>query len=485
MRVVFFGSHPHITNGYSKVVYHLCQYLGGIQDLQVHVFGFQKFDSRTAHEAGRPLTPALQVYDAWAHEDPKQLGFGVEQAQEFVDRVQPDVCIVYNDFVVVSQIVEKLTQCAHRSRLKLVVYLDQVYTFHRPMFINVLLQRVDHVITFSPYWSGVLQSHGLPPEKLSWVPHGFCSATYYPVPVHLARMYYGIRPKDFVVLNLNRNQPRKRWDTCMMAMAEVVKRTRGTHENPDVPMIKLFVGTTVGQGGAWNLLEIYENELRKRGLTLQEGLQHLICIDHPQNLSDFDINVMYNAADIGINTAMGEGWGLCNFEQAALGVPQVVPRIGAYTDFFDDDCAILVTPRMHIYADFSYDSVGGETALCHYEDFVAGILRYYHDPELRKAHGRAARNRLLENYSWDQVGRRLETVLRRYDTAAAAAEADLVASRADTEEQPPHRRGSAKEPPAAAAAAAAAAGDHARKPAGAQKAGVRLKQKLRSLRRRG
>jgi len=31
-------------------------------------------------------------------------------------------------------------------------------------------------------------------------------------------------------------------------------------------------------------------------------------------LSDFDINVLYNVADLGINTADGEGFGLCNFE---------------------------------------------------------------------------------------------------------------------------------------------------------------------------
>jgi hypothetical protein len=30
---------------------------------------------------------------------------------------------------------------------------------------------------------------------------------------------------------------------------------------------------------------------------------------------DEDINMFYNAANVGINTADGEGWGLCNFEQ--------------------------------------------------------------------------------------------------------------------------------------------------------------------------
>jgi hypothetical protein len=43
---------------------------------------------------------------------------------------------------------------------------------------------------------------------------------------------------------------------------------------------------------------------------------------------DEDINMFYNVADVGVNSADGEGWGLCNFEQMGVGVPQVVPRGG-------------------------------------------------------------------------------------------------------------------------------------------------------------
>ena len=42
---------------------------------------------------------------------------------------------------------------------------------------------------------------------------------------------------------------------------------------------------------------------------------------------------MYNVGDIGINTCDGEGFGLCNFEQAGVGVPQIVPKVGGFLDF--------------------------------------------------------------------------------------------------------------------------------------------------------
>jgi hypothetical protein len=57
------------------------------------------------------------------------------------------------------------------------------------------------------------------------------------------------------------------------------------------------------------------------------------------NFKDEDINMFYNAADVGINTADGEGSGLCNFEQMGVGVPQVVPDIGGFRS-----SAFLITP---------------------------------------------------------------------------------------------------------------------------------------------
>ena len=43
------------------------------------------------------------------------------------------------------------------------------------------------------------------------------------------------------------------------------------------------------------------------------------------DLSDADLNRLYNACDVGINTSMGEGWGLVSCEHGAAGAAQIVP----------------------------------------------------------------------------------------------------------------------------------------------------------------
>ena len=48
------------------------------------------------------------------------------------------------------------------------------------------------------------------------------------------------------------------------------------------------------------------------------------------------LNCIYNACDVGINTSIGEGWGLVSFEHAATGAGQIVPRHSACEELWRD-----------------------------------------------------------------------------------------------------------------------------------------------------
>ena len=53
------------------------------------------------------------------------------------------------------------------------------------------------------------------------------------------------------------------------------------------------------------------------------------------------ISKVYNACDIGINTSLGEGWGLVSFEHAATGAPQIVPSHSACLDQWEGYAVFL------------------------------------------------------------------------------------------------------------------------------------------------
>ena len=405
LRLLFFVTAPQSTNGYSLCGFELAKYFSKKNDIDLTIFGFQNFNSAATgnavpnHRLDFPQN--VQIFDAYANENPKQAGFGVTLVKDFVTTNRPDVVIVYNDMLVLTSVIAQLKEVPDR-KFKIIAYIDQVYLCQKKEYLNFVNQNADVAMLFTPYWEESIKQQGITIPTCH-LQHGFSTDMHYPVPKLLARKFYGLKMEDFIVLNLNRNQPRKRWDICLQAFAEIVSK------RPDTP-IKLLIATAVQ--GAWNLLEVYERELMKRGLTLQDGMKHLILLDNPQQLSDEDVNFLYNVADIGLNTCDGEGYGLCNFQQAAIGIPQVVPHIGGFREFFDENTSLLVEPTMTYYVDNSRDMVCGEAELCRYQDYADAILKYYDDKELMRKHGENARKKIVNEYPWERFGDKLYGIVK-------------------------------------------------------------------------
>ena len=419
VRVLIFGTHPKQFNGYSKVIYELIKRVHASKDtngIEIGVFGFQNYENNGGQH--RPDLPSdIFLYDAFANEQPKAIGFGIEQIKDVVEQFKPDVCIVYNDLLIISNCLNKLTEIEdHKNKFKIVAYIDQVYLNQKKVYMDIVNAKADAAILFTEYWRKTIVDQGLKIPTFV-LQHGFDASTHYPIPKAVARAYLGLSPDDFLILNLNRNQPRKRWDTCLKALAEVIQR------NPE-SKIKLIIGTALQ--GSWDLVEIFERELKKRNLTLQDGLKHVVIIENPQKLSDYDVNIIYNVADIGINTCDGEGFGLCNFEQAAIGVPQVVPRLGGFQDFFNDDRCNFVDPTLAYYVDTTRDHVCGEALMCSYYDFVTAIESYYLDRKLLEAHGKACREHIPKTYAWNKIAEDFVAIIDAVHPSSVKAAIEVV-----------------------------------------------------------
>lgn len=415
--LLVFATHPHAHNGYAKVVYNLIR---NWHCPNVALFGFQNFYPSDPLTSMRPLPTGLQIHDAFANEDPKREGFGIDQIDGVMQKFEPDTVLIYSDMVVVRMVVDAILASKVPQRPRIVVYLDQVYPYQKPDNVRFLNDNVDCVVTFSPAWSAVASDLGIR-VPLEHVCHGFDPAAHPPVPTDFARHLLGLTPGDFIVLNLNRNQPRKRWDTCLAAWAEFVSRHRGS-------ATRLLIGTSPTED-AWDLMALYANELRKRKIDIEEGLRHVILMEKPQRATDAYVNLLYNATDVGINTSDGEGFGLCQFEHACVGKPQILPRIGAFCDIFDESCALFVTPKIHYYLDSKRDGVGGEAAICMYSDFTDAIETYWKDANMRRRHGLRCMSTLPDKFDWRDISRKMGSILQRKDRAA---DADVAGSSSES-----------------------------------------------------
>jgi len=404
MKICLAATHHAQYNGYSKVAYELCKRLAKIKDVELTYFGFQNFNPVSVKHK-RELPSNVVIYDAAANENPKQKGFGVENAQKYFTDNEFDVVIIYNDMIVINAFLEQLVKIENR-KFKLIAYIDQVYLYQKKHFIDKVNEVCDAAMAFTPEWKDSLIEQGIT-IPITDLRHGVDQTEYYPIPTRLARKYFGLSESDFIVMNLNRNQPRKRWDICLKAFAEAISRIYKDDSIDKSRTLKLLIATSIN--GSWNLMEIFERELKKRGIPLSEGQKHLIVIDAPQMLPDFDVNVLMNCADIGINTCDGEGFGLCQFEQASIGIPQIVPRLGGFKDFFDDTSAIFCDPVLNYYIDTCRDGVGGEAQICEYSDFSDGIIQLYKYPKNISKYGTVARMRITgtQCYNWDFLASKL------------------------------------------------------------------------------
>lgn len=369
-------------SGYSTVLEALLPFLE--ERFEIHVF------SRTYH--GPPLVGRRTVHpnatagDVW----------GVEQVPALLARLEPDlVWIVY----------DAALYLVHREALAgfpTVLYCPIDGPNPTPETVG-RLSDLALLVLFTETARGAVRaaapsSAQLPP--LTVLPHGLDATTFRPLGWSEAerrchrRELLG-REAGFVALNANRNNRRKRPDLTIEGFARFA-RTRSDaflclHMDPTHD---LDLPSMVGSAGI---------------------ADRVIWSDRP--LPPADLNRLYNACDVGVNTSGGEGWGLVSFEHAAAGAPQVVPRHSALAELWRD-AGVFLEPG---------EAWRAPMALCEYQevdagDLAAALARLYDDPaHFRDRARRAFETATVPRYRWDRLGAQWAELFRELSEPSAAA----------------------------------------------------------------
>jgi glycosyltransferase involved in cell wall biosynthesis len=403
------GTHAQQTTGYSKVTSYIVQELAKHSDIRVYHFGFQRFTN--LGPTYRPYPAGVEVYDPQAEEErdgtlPREMGFGFSQLAGYIRKIRPHVIMIYNDAIIISAFLEKLEQALtdeERTSYKMIFYLDQVYTIQRPELLMRMEKHADAYFAFTSYWRDILLQQGIK-KPVYILRHGFNPHQFQPMSRAETRSKHNLPQNLFLMLNLNRNTPRKRYDLVVTAFAELIAKY------PQKPIALLAV-TDQGSTGAFPLQEIFMRELARRGVPIDPHIHKLMITKTSMNYTDETINELYAASDIGITAADGEGFGLCQFEAMGIGIPQVVPDVGGFKDFCNNDNSVIVPTKYRYYLPFSLSPIGGEIHVVDPHDLCMGIEEYLLDTEKREAHGQRARETVLA-YDWSVEVDRLATVIR-------------------------------------------------------------------------
>lgn len=274
---------------------------------------------------------------------PASLGgdvYGIGRLMPLISATKPDFIFMINDPWIISMYLQELEKLKLKALPPIIVYFPVDAIEHSPSFYS-RFNLVNKICVYTQFGKKVILSVNSPDvteDKIHVIPHGISTKTFYPINSTFAKQT--LYPKDkteeflnsFIVFNGNRNQPRKRMDITMWAFREFQRN------KPDV---KLYLHMGVLDLGV-NVAE----------LAMRYGFDSKLVLSTMENriptVSDEKLNIIYNATDVGINTSIGEGWGLVNWEHAATGKPQIVPNHSALTEIWEGSAKLIpiIMPQM-------------------------------------------------------------------------------------------------------------------------------------------
>ncbi len=400
-KFMLISTHCHQVTGYSKVCWGLIRQLAKVDWLDVVHYGFQKFAHLKVPADYRPYPSNIKVIDACAEEKPFEQGFGFKNLPDYLRKEKPDVIMIYNDLSVIAKFLIEIEKSGIPQKFKTWLYVDQVYNMQPKGLIEMMNAKAERIFAFSNFWKKCLKDQEVN-RPIDIILHGFENDVYKTLPRSDVRKKMGVPENAFIYLNINRNQPRKRYDILIMSFVELIVKY------PTKPILLMCI-CDKGEKGGWWLFELYQRELKMRGVPLDQFANRLMISTQEMSFTDEQINEFYNVADVGVNTADGEGWGLCNFEQMGVGIPQVVSNVGGFKEFCKADNSMAVEPKYRYYLPTVYSPVGGEANAVDPHDFCLAMEEYLLDSDKRKTHGEAAKT-CVQTYTWERC---CEPLIRR------------------------------------------------------------------------
>lgn len=215
------------------------------------------------------------------------------------------------------------------------------------------------------------------------IPHGLDATTFGVRDKQEARRRFGIAENAFVVLNVNRNQFRKRQDLTIRAFAQFAEVC------PQAVLVLHCVDVTLE---GWDL----EQLARYYGISDR----CLVLPDAQQVYTDDELVELYNTADVQINTAGGEGWGLTSIEGAACGVPQLVPDWSATREIWDGYGVLLPVKDYRIEP----KHLNTIHACIDAEATAGKLVELWEHPELLHELRQSGFALVKQQWSWSDVG---------------------------------------------------------------------------------
>lgn len=389
---VLFVGDAVATTGFARVMHSLCEALKSRYEIHHLAINYQG----DPHDLGWRIYPAKLGGDA----------HGVNRLLPLTASIRPRLVFLLNDIWILAEYMERLRALPDRPKVVMYCPVDA-----GPIEAAVVerLEGVDRFVVYTQFAkreidAALARLRKCRPDfcfpEVEVIAHGVDTALFHPnepdavgafASAGRRRAIRSILGEDmgeetpFIVLNANRNQPRKRIDITIKGFALFAA---GKPAN-----VKLHLHMGVQDAG-WNVVQLAQRYgIEERIILTTDG-------DNLPSVPIAQLNSIYNAAAVGINTSIGEGWGLVSFEHAATGAAQIVPRHSACQELWESS-ALLLDPVMSV----TTESLLTEGYFVSPEGVAQALEMLYRDRELLGTLSKAAyRTATQDRYQWSNIG---------------------------------------------------------------------------------
>jgi glycosyltransferase involved in cell wall biosynthesis len=248
-----------------------------------------------------------------------------------------------------------------------------------------IVQDVDYLITPCPNEeSELIEYYGADPSRIRMIPLAVDTKMFRPVDRGKIRQQLGLGQDDFVMAYVGRILRRKDIRNIVNALPLLQQKCARESNSPDFHLLVV--------GGEE---ETPDQRITPELAVLQQLAAKLHVSEHVHFLGNRQQSILrnyYAASDVFITTPWYEAFGLTPLESMACGRPVVGSAVGGIMfSVAENETGLLVPPQR--------------------PDILAEHLFFLlQHPELREQMGRAARQRVLREFTWPLVAERTANV---------------------------------------------------------------------------
>ena len=235
----------------------------------------------------------------------------------------------------------------HELRQEIPIFYYNIWDdWPAPKYNEFFYESCDLIMNISKQTHAIVQDVCQNKPRTEWdstyVPHGINEKDFYPITEKdellelrkFKNQLIGNRPNDFVLLYVNRNIRRKMVGDSLLAFQQFVNQLP-----PDKRSRVTYV--------------MHTQPIDNNGTDLPKLIEHLmpevnVVFSH-QKLEPKQMNYLYNIADVTMNLASNEGFGLGTCESMMAGTPIIVNVTGG----MQDQCGFKIKDKFIDYKDYS------------------------------------------------------------------------------------------------------------------------------------